>query len=41
MAAPLVSGCAALVREYYTSQKRISPSAALLKATLINGDPLA
>jgi serine protease AprX len=41
MAAPLVSGCAALVREYYTSQKSISPSAALLKATLINGDPLA
>jgi serine protease AprX len=38
MAAPYVAGCAALVREYY--QKREGwpdPSAALLKATLING----
>lgn len=38
MASPLVAGCAVLVREYY---RRIrahgSPSAALLKATLING----
>ena len=38
MAAPYVAGCAALVREYF--QKREGwqdPSAALLKATLING----
>ena len=37
MAAPLVAGCAALVREYYVSDRNHSPSAALLKATLING----
>jgi serine protease AprX len=37
MATPLVTGCAALVREYYTSVRDWSPSAALLKATLING----
>ena len=37
MAAPLVSGCAALVREYYDATRRHEPSAALLKATLING----
>jgi subtilisin family serine protease len=37
MAAPLVSGCAALVREYYVTQRQHEPSAALLKATLING----
>jgi len=36
MAAPLVSGCAALVREYYVSIRDHDPSAALLKATLIN-----
>lgn len=37
MAAPLVSGCAALVREYYMSLPGAQPpSAALLKATLIN-----
>ncbi|MBN9685190.1 MULTISPECIES: S8 family serine peptidase [unclassified Corallococcus] len=36
MAAPFVSGCAALVREYYASVPH-EPSAALLKATLING----
>jgi serine protease AprX len=36
MAAPLVSGCAALVRQYYTQQRNHIPSAALLKATLIN-----
>jgi subtilisin family serine protease len=36
MAAPLVSGCAALVREYYASLPH-EPSAALVKATLING----
>ncbi len=37
MATPLVSGCAALLREYYTKQRQHQPSAALLKATLING----
>jgi serine protease AprX len=36
MAAPLVSGCAALVREYYQMERHHNPSAALLKATLIN-----
>lgn len=36
MATPLVSGCAALVRQYYTGLPH-EPSAALLKATLING----
>jgi len=36
MAAPLVSGCAALVREYYVKTRGHSPSAALLKATLVN-----
>lgn len=38
MAAPLVSGCAALVRQYFCAPPRNhQPSAALLKATLING----
>jgi subtilisin family serine protease len=37
MAAPLVAGTAALVREYFASVGRTAPSAALLKATLING----
>ncbi|MEZ4661747.1 MAG: S8 family serine peptidase [Caldilineaceae bacterium] len=37
MAAPLVSGCAALVRQYYRAERGHAPSAALLKATLING----
>jgi subtilisin family serine protease len=37
MAAPLVSGCAALIREYYVKSRQHQPSAALLKATLING----
>jgi subtilisin family serine protease len=38
MAAPYVAGCAALVREWYRKQGRWNtPSAALLKATLING----
>ena len=38
MAAPFVAGCAALVREYYQTQKKwAEPSAAVLKATLING----
>ena len=38
MAAPYVAGCAALVREYYQKKENWqTPSAALLKATLING----
>jgi serine protease AprX len=37
MAAPLVTGCAALVREYYVDDREHEPSAALLKATIING----
>jgi subtilisin family serine protease len=37
MAAPLVSGCAAAVREYFVAERAHQPSAALLKATLING----
>jgi hypothetical protein len=36
MATPLVSGCAALVRQYYVDQRNHQPSAALLKATLVN-----
>ena len=36
MATPLVAGCAALVREYYTETRNHNPSAALLKSTLIN-----
>jgi serine protease AprX len=36
MATPLVAGCAALVREYYIKDRKHEPSAALLKATLIN-----
>jgi serine protease AprX len=37
MSAPLVAGCAALVREYFVQAGIASPSAALLKAALING----
>ncbi|CAG0989624.1 Serine protease AprX [Methanosarcinales archaeon] len=37
MATPIVAGTAALVRQYYVDNKSISPSAALIKATLING----
>ncbi|MDQ3749466.1 MAG: S8 family serine peptidase [Acidobacteriota bacterium] len=38
MAAPYVAGCAALVREWYRKRAGwATPSAALLKATLING----
>lgn len=37
-ATPLVSGCAALVRQYYEQKHNYNkPSAALLRATLING----
>ena len=38
MAAPAVAGCAAVVRQFYTQVKGVAnPSAALIKATLING----
>jgi len=37
MATPLTAGTAALVRQYYVENESILPSAALLKATLING----
>ena len=37
MAAPLVAGCAALVRQYLVEERAHLPSAALLKATLVNG----
>jgi serine protease AprX len=37
MACPLVAGCAALVRQYFVDERDIAPSAALLKATLVNG----
>jgi len=37
MATPLVAGCAAVVRQYLMSQRSGSPSAALVKAMLING----
>jgi serine protease AprX len=36
MASPLVAGAAALVRQYYTDVAKHQPSAALLKATLVN-----
>ena len=37
MATPLTAGAAALVRQYYTDREGINPSAALIKATLLNG----
>jgi pSer/pThr/pTyr-binding forkhead associated (FHA) protein/subtilisin family serine protease len=38
MATPLVAGSVALIRQWYTEQQNVaSPSAALIKATLING----
>jgi serine protease AprX len=37
MATPLVSGCAALVRQYFVDRRGYQPSAALLKAALVNG----
>ncbi len=36
MATPIVSGCLALVRQYYVEKRQQEPSAALLKATLVN-----
>ncbi len=37
MAAPLVAGAAIVVRQYFMEERTHTPSAALLKATLING----
>ena len=37
MATPLTAGAAVLVREFYTDRQGIAPSAALIKATLLNG----
>jgi len=37
MATPLTAGAATLVRQFYVDRKGITPSAALIKATLING----
>jgi hypothetical protein len=37
MATPLVAGCAAVVRQYLQSREVAQPSAALVKAMLING----
>lgn len=37
MAAPIVTGCAALVRQYLVDNRAHEPSAALLKAILVNG----
>jgi len=37
MATPITAGAAALVRQYYVDNESFSPSAALIKATLING----
>lgn len=36
MAAPIVTGCLALIRQYYCDVHGSNPSAALLKATLVN-----
>ncbi|WP_232275482.1 S8 family serine peptidase [Paenibacillus sp. 481] len=37
MATPAVAGAAAIVRQHFIEQKQVTPSAALIKATLING----
>ncbi len=37
MSTPLAAGAAALVRQFYTDRESITPSAALIKATLANG----
>ena len=37
MATPTAAGAAALIRQYYTDYAGITPSAALIKATMING----
>ncbi len=37
MATPLTAGAATLVRQFYTDREGMTPSAALIKATLVNG----
>ncbi|UHA76169.1 S8 family serine peptidase [Paenibacillus sp. 481] len=37
MSTPAVAGAATLVRQFYTTNKNITPSSALIKGTLING----
>lgn len=37
MATPVVTGAAAIVRQYYVAERGHKPSAALMRATLING----
>lgn len=37
MATPLAAGAVALIRQFYTDNQSLTPSAALLKATLLNG----
>jgi hypothetical protein len=37
MATPLAAGAATIVRQYYTDKEGFGPSAALVKATLVNG----
>ncbi len=37
MSTPIVAGAAALVRQYYQQEWGVTPSAALVKATLLNG----
>ncbi len=37
MSTPMVTGCAALVRDHYLKKKNHNPSASLIKATLVNG----
>jgi PGF-pre-PGF domain-containing protein len=37
MSTPIVAGTAALIRQYYMQNESITPTAALLKATIING----
>jgi subtilisin family serine protease len=37
MATPLVAGCAAVVRESFRVRRGVQPSAALVKAMLVNG----
>jgi len=37
MSTPIVAGTAALIRQYYLQNESITPTAALIKATLING----
>jgi subtilisin family serine protease len=37
MSTPIVAGMVALIRQYYLQNENITPTAALIKATLING----